>query len=88
MLMRHILNDNSAAPNENVSLSRVFPQQLYELNKLLLTNAKSRRYAHTQQILVDHEDRQENTVFWPDLSNSCTPAPHQDGHQPAAMDNH
>lgn len=53
-----------------------------------LTDAESRRDAHTQQILVDHEHTQEETVFGPDPGNNRPPPPHQDGHQPTAVDDH
>lgn len=53
-----------------------------------LTYAESRWYAHTQQVLVDHEDGQKETIFGPDLDDSCPPPPNQDGYQPAAMDYH
>lgn len=51
-----------------------------------LTYAESRRNAHTQQVLVDHEDGQEEAVLGPDLGYRCSSPPHQQGHHPAAMD--
>lgn len=59
---------------------------LVELHEL--TYAESRWYAHTQQILVDHEDGEEETIFGPNFGNSRPPPPHQDGYQPAAVDYH
>lgn len=53
-----------------------------------LTYAEGRWNPQTQQILVDHEDGQEETVSGPDSGNRCPPPPHQDGYQPTTVDDH
>lgn len=52
-----------------------------------LTNAESRRHSHTQNVLIDHEDNQEDAVFRPDPSDGLAATTHHDGDQPASVDN-
>lgn len=52
-----------------------------------LTNTESRRHSHTQDVLIDHEDDQEDAVFRPDLSDGLAATTHHDGDQPASVDN-
>lgn len=52
-----------------------------------LTYTEGRRDAHTQDVLIDREDNQKQTVLGPDVGNSCSAPPHHDGHQPASVNN-
>lgn len=52
-----------------------------------LTDTESRRHSHTQDVLIDHKDDQEDAVFRPDPSDGLAAATHHDGDQPASVDN-
>lgn len=52
-----------------------------------LTYTERRRDAHAEDVLIDHEDDQKQTVLGPDLGNSFSAPPHHDGNQPASVNN-
>lgn len=53
-----------------------------------LTNAQCRWHAQAQQVLVQQEQCEEQTVIGPEVGDGLTAPACQDGHQPAAMYNH
>lgn len=50
-----------------------------------LTHAQRRGDAQTQQVLVQQEERQEETVVGPEPGDGCPVPAGEDGHQPAAV---
>jgi hypothetical protein len=52
---------------------------------LWLTNAQCRGHAQTQQVLVQQEQREEQTVVRPEAGDGLTAPACKDGHQPATV---
>lgn len=77
-------------PCKGPEVNRKQPRSLHATTytkplSLWLTNAQCGRHAQTQEVLVQEEQCEEQTVVRPEAGDGLTAPACKDGHQPAAV---